>query len=427
MEKLPNKLIVFLWVAVLAVSCQFDHDESDESEIKIVNKEIYDLMKTNYFWNTDLPNINPYAYASPYDLMDTLRYSKYDRWSCILTRTEYESYFEQAIMVGHGLMTAEDKDHKIRIAFVYRNTKAYNAGVRRSWIISKVNGIEATADNISELLGAMEAGITNHFEFINTSGNTINLSLTKEVLNITPVIHYEVIPYADKKIGYLVFEDFIDAANEELREAFTSFNQAGIDEMVVDLRYNGGGSVDVADTLAGWLIGKSNSGQPFVHFVHNELQQKRNNTMNVPNNPHGLELSRIFFIGTKSTASASEMVINGVKPYLSHTLIVGSATHGKPVGMYTFMLNRYGYVVMPICFKYTNANDEGDFYDGLDATIAAEDDLTHDFGNPEESCLKAILSYIETGVLPLKSARLPVAPKLIVKNTSPINQFLKAY
>jgi carboxyl-terminal processing protease len=427
MDKLPNKLIFFFLAVILVASCQFDRSDDDGAEVKVVNKDIYDLMKSYYLWNNSLPNINPYAYANPYDLMDTLRYSKYDRWSCVLTKTEYESYFEEGVMVGHGIMTAEDQNHNIRIAFVYRNTRAYNAGVRRSWIISKVNGVTANADNITDLLGAMKEGVTNQFEFINTLGNTVDLSLAKEVLNITPVVYYEVIPYGNKKIGYMVFEDFIDVANEELNEAFTSFNQAGIDEMVVDLRYNGGGSVSVADTLAGWLIGKSNSGEPFVHFIHNELQQKKDNTMNIPENRHGLNLSRIFFIGTKSTASASEMVINGVKPYLDETIIVGSATHGKPVGMYTFYLNKYNYVVLPICFKYTNANNEGDFYNGLPATISAEDDLAHDFGNPEEACFKAVLAYIETGVLPSKAARLPVEQKLIVKSTSPINQFLKAY
>ncbi len=115
----------------------------------------------------------------------------------------------------------------------------------------------------------------------------------------------------------MVFQDFIDTAKVELDEVFNNFISAGVNEMIVDLRYNGGGSVDVAEYLAGWLIGKNHGNQPFVNFRHNANLQYRDTTMNLPANANGLALNRMFFIGTRNTASASELVINGVKPYVS--------------------------------------------------------------------------------------------------------------
>ncbi len=124
---------------------------------------------------------------------------------------------------------------KIRIAFVYRNTQAYNLGVRRGWIITKINGTDATPSNAFDLLGPPTSGRVNTITFIKNDGTTVDLSLTKSEIAITPVVHYEVIDQGNSRIGYMVFQDFIDTAKVELDEAFNSFIAAGINEMIVDL------------------------------------------------------------------------------------------------------------------------------------------------------------------------------------------------
>ncbi len=382
-------------------------------------------MEEIYLWYEHLPDVDPGSYSNPFDLMEDLRYQPYDRWSMVLTKTEYEQYFDAGKMIGHGFLLSIDDADNIRIAFVYRSTQAYNSGVRRSWIISKVNGTAANESNVLDLLGPSTEGLTNTIEFIDKLGATVTLDLTKEEIDITPVLDYRVIDQDETKVGYMVFQDFIDAGKAELDEAFISFAIAGIDEMVVDLRYNGGGSVDVAEYLGGWLIGKDYAGQPFINFVHNDNYTDWDTTINVLENNNGLSLDRIFFIGTSSTASASELVINSVKPYVE-TMLTGESTHGKPVGMYAFAFTYYNYVVLPISFKYTNANDEGDFYDGLAPDIIVDDDLTKDFGDPEEACLAAVLDYIETGTIPLKRKTTSLQSRLI-EQTRPINEYLKAY
>jgi C-terminal processing protease CtpA/Prc len=225
----------------------------------------------------------------------------------------------------------------------------------------------------------------------------------------------------------MVFQDFIDTAKVELDEAFNSFTAAGINEIIIDLRYNGGGSVDVAEYLAGWLIGRNHGNQPFVNFRHNANLAGMDTTLNLPANANGLALNRIFFIGTRNTASASELLINGVKPYITSDIVAGDTTHGKPVGMYAFPFNNYNYVVLPVSFKYTNANDEGDFYAGIPPELKAIDDLTRDFGDPQEESLKAILDYINTGSVQIKSTRQGMENTRIIGPDQGVRQYLKAY
>jgi carboxyl-terminal processing protease len=422
-----NKIFLLLLPAIMAISsCK--KDDSINPEIKAVNQGIYDLMKEVYLWNDHLPaSIDLSAYATPNDLMDALRYDVYDRWSTVLTKTEYNQYFVKGEMIGHGFKLGLDASSKIRIAFVYRNTQAYNLGVRRGWIITKINGTDATPSNAFDLLGPAESGRLNTITFIKSDGTTAELSLTKSVIAITPVLHYEVINQGNSRIGYMVFQDFIDTAKVELDEAFNSFTAAGINEMIVDLRYNGGGSVGVAEYLAGWLIGKNHGNQPFVNFRHNTNLQSMDTTLNLPGNANGLALNRIFFIGTRNTASASELLINGVKPYVTSDITAGDTTHGKPVGMYAFPFTNYDYVVLPVSFKYTNANDEGDFYQGIAPNLLAMDDLTRDFGDPQEESLKAILDYINTGSTQLKSTRHGMEKIRIIGPDKGVRQYQRAY
>lgn len=418
-------LLFWMLVFFMASSCRKD-DNFDNEPISQVNKGIYDLMKNVYLWYDELPELNPSLYSSPDALMEALRYTVYDKWSTVLTKTEYDQYFEKGQMIGHGFMLGADKTSKIRVAFIYRSTQAYNLGVRRGWILSRINGVAVTPENAFQLLGPSETGRSNTISFINAVGENIELALTKEVVSITPVVHYEVLHQGDTRIGYMVFQDFIDPAKAELDEAFNSFNAEGIDELVIDLRYNGGGSVDVAEYMAGWLFGKNYSNQPFVSFRHNLHLADWDTTLMIPANVNGLALNRVFFIGTRSTASASELVINGAKPYASSMILAGSTTHGKPVGMYAFPLLHYNYVVLPVTFKCTNANDEGDFYNGIAPDIQAEDDVTRDFGDAEEASLKSVLNYITSGTIPVATKSTAGSVRLIERDKG-AGQFLKAY
>jgi C-terminal processing protease CtpA/Prc len=328
-------------------------------------------------------------------------------------------------MAGHGFLLSKDNDENIRIAFVYRSTRAYTNGVRRGWIIKKVNGTTANSNNINDLIGPGEIGINNNFEFIDNTGGTVSLSLIKEVVKITPVLHSEVISAAGTKIGYIVFQDFIDNAMPEIDSTFNAFKNEGVDELIVDLRYNGGGSVDVAVHLAGWILGKTNPDETLINFQHNEKNRDLDTTFTVPLNTNAFDFDRILFIGTGATASASELIINGMQPYMDVTLI-GTPTDGKPVGMYVYVFNAYNYAVFPISFKYTNADKVGDFYDGLQPDILINDDVTRDFGDLDEEMLHAAVNYITSGGIPAITKKSTAGSRVILPGGS-LSNFLRSF
>ncbi len=421
--KLCCRCVVFIAVTVLFLNaCKIG---DDDSAIKRVNKEIYTLMKEYYLWYDFLPSSVDYGdYSDPQEFMDALRYEEKDKWSYVQTMEEYYQ-FSEGKMYGHGFAFGLDESENIRVIYVFRNTLIAKSGVKRGWIISKVNGTYVNAENISKLLGQSKAGVTNNFVFLDENGDQVNLTLIKEEINITPVLHYEVIEQGSKSIGYLVFEEFIRPAYPEFEEAFSYFNTQGIDELIVDLRYNGGGFVNVADTLAGWLIGKNYGNQVFTKTRYNNKYSQFNETSRVPSINNGVSLNRIFFIGTYYTASASELVINGISPYVD-VIIAGDSTHGKPVGMDGFRVGNY--IAWPVTFSYYNSLDKGDFYDGLPALLPAEDDITRNFGDPEESSLKAILDYISGEATPMKSERKKGSSlSRVILPDKPISPYSKAF
>lgn len=416
-------LALIIAYSVLFLSCK-DDNKNKNNHIESVNKEILEMMTEVYLWNNEMPtNVDPGDYSTPYEFMEALRYTQFDRWSTVLTEEEFSQYFEEGEMVGHGFMAGRDGSNNIRIAFVYPGTESAEKGVKRGWIISKVNNKDLTDTNFGSLFGENVAGITNNITFIDENGQPVALSLTKEIIELHPVIYHDILEQGSDKIGYIVFQDFIDAANSEINAAFTEFVNEDINELVIDLRYNGGGSSDVALNLAGWLIGKDFGGQPFLNYKHNNLLSSFLDTVYmVPSNTNGLSLDRIFFISTENTASASELMIKGVEPFVE-SITAGSSTHGKPVGMYAIPIQDY--VTLPVAFRYLNKDLEGDFYNGIPAAIPAEDDITRNFGDPEEASLKAILDYIDTGVS--KTTKSTSFRLEYILRKEAIGQFLKAY
>ncbi len=417
------KSLLVVALLVIIISCEKDNDK-DYDKVA-VNREIYFDMLDIYLWYEYLPAVNFADYATPELFLEALRYKPLDKWSVVLTKEQFNQYFEEGKMIGHGISLAVDEANKIRIAFVYRSTQAYNNGVRRGWIINKVNGTLATPSNVMSLLGEQEIGIRNNIEFLNEQNNPVTLNLTKEEISITPVLYYDTINWNSEVIGYMVFQDFIDAAKTELDEAFTFFSQTGVNDIIIDMRYNGGGSVEVAQYLSGWIIGKEFSGNPLVKFKHNIKNSRYDTTLNVPANANGFSLNRLYFIGTRSTASASELIINGAKPYVQ-VFLGGDSTHGKPVGMYALPLKSADFVLLPVSFKYTNADDEGDFYDGLVPNFLSPDDITKDFGNPEENSLESMLNYITTGTPSYKDEK-SAGKVTFIERTDPVGVYLKAF
>jgi C-terminal processing protease CtpA/Prc len=195
-------------------------------------------------------------------------------------------------------------------------------------------------------------------------------------------------------VGYVHFRNFVTPSVAALNTAFQQLRDQGASELVLDMRYNGGGLVSVAQHLAGLVGGAPLVGQVFVQFTHNDKQTSRNTTYSFEAKPQALGVSRLVVIATQASASASEAIINGLRPYMD-VKVVGERTYGKPVGQYGFEFCEK--VLYPVAFLVTNARGQADFFSGIPADCAAPDDVDRPLADAREASLAEALAVLRTG------------------------------
>ncbi|MCX7985969.1 MAG: S41 family peptidase [Bacteroidales bacterium] len=380
---------------VLLFSCS-------KEETEPVNVAVYNAMKDWYLWYEQIPTVDPQLYKSPTELLEAIKYKKLDRWSFIITSDEYQQYFVAGKYYGHGFGYGFDNKEQVRVIYVFKNSDLYPAGVRRGWIVKKINNTAVTPQNISSLLGENRAGIVNNFTFGRPENTDTTISSTKKEVPMDMVLLDTVYNTSVGKVGYLVLFSFIADAASELEQAFNRFVSAGINELIIDLRYNTGGFVNIGQLLASYIAGKNYPNAVWCSFIHNDKKTAKDTSLRLETKNNSLQLSRLFVITTRSTASTSEIIINGLRPYIS-VYTIGEKTEGKPVGMDVLTWKQHAYYLFPVSFKIVNKNGEGDYYNGLPVDAEVDDDMSHNFGNTNEECLKAALNYIEQGSFLLPS------------------------
>jgi hypothetical protein len=159
--------------------------------------------------------------------------------------------------------------------------------------------------------------------------------------------------------------------------------------------------VAVAQYLGGLIGGDRTSGEIFAQYVHNDKQSSRNNAIRFPRPASAFPLNRLIVITTKSSASASELIINALKPFIP-VIVVGENSYGKPVGQYGFRICER--MLWPVSFSVQNALGQGDYYDGFAPDCRAADDIGHALGDARETSLATALTYVATGACPSPSA-----------------------
>jgi carboxyl-terminal processing protease len=388
--------ILAVFLVVLTVSCE--KMDSDTQEDGLVNEAIYNTMQDYYLWYNELPNVDPFNYSSPYELMDALRVPQ-DKWSFVMNKAEYEMRFRQGVSAAHGYSVGSNGLGELFVIFVYPNSPAEKAGIQRGFQLLTINGREVSNTNYSSLIGSNEVGVVNTFEMRNNDDEIINITLSKELVTINPVLHSSVIPTSnDGNIGYIVFNEFIDTdtALHSIYEAFEMFQENNVRNLVVDLRYNGGGLNVIAELFANLISGKSAENEVMYYVNHNNKHSSDNDTTYFQSLPEGLNLDAVYYISTQNTASASELLINSTSPH-SNVTTIGSRSHGKPVGMYVFSFTAFEYVFAPISFQLLNSDDFGDYFDGLPVDYEVADNIAFQFGDLNEPCLAAAYQLITTG------------------------------
>lgn len=403
-----------------------------------------EYMNIYYYWYKDVFVANSRLNVEDYDIytfFDKMLYSR-DRWSWMCD-SEYYLNSESGVVSGtYGASLSQayeyHEDYDVKVRYVYPGSPFAEKGVTRGWTLTHIDG-KATMDLIrTDTFSSEYAKSPQTFTFRDVAGAehtftaTASQSLSTKSSLITRVFTAEDFPGLTEPVGYFLYMSFKVNFLNDISEAMETFRAAGVKTVILDLRYNGGGDSRASQLIIDYLAPESQTGKVYVHRVHNDLLSEMDERSLVrPRNEKGeyvgvhdpvtgkyikaapIGAERIYVITGDGTASASEMIANGLRPMMD-VKMVGDTTYGKPNGMYVLMYpgssedykmynnndySRLKWVFLPICFYNNNGAGEAIPDRGFVPDNYRPDDLYHDFG-VEEDNIKACLTDIVTGTWP---------------------------
>lgn len=399
------------------------------------------IMEQVYYFNDEPAQRAKYAsidlsrFADADELLDYLRYEPdlFDRgFSHLTTPAEEAQFNDEGQYVGLGFRTG-DGAGDLLVLSVYADTPAEAAGLARGDRILEIEGrtiaeIEA-AEGLAEAFGPRRVGLTLTLLVRKLGGAESMLDLTKAVVNIDTVPVYDVFSVGSDSVGYFYLDSFIGPANDALDQAFAFFLGQNVSKLVIDLRYNGGGFVSVAERLGNLLASHGHVGAIQFEQRYNQNLSRFDRTARFADIAGATDLETVVFITTDRSASASELIINVLDPYLD-VWVVGSDTFGKPVGQGGWDFCDDSRRLRAVAFETVNSAGFGGYFDGLAADCAAEDDLTRALGDQDEASLATALAVIEAEACPVTAEvepRLRGAPPAYTGRESLAERRLRAF
>jgi carboxyl-terminal processing protease len=372
-----------------------------------------------YLFPETLPTaLNPAGFTTVDDYIDgltaTARAQRKDRYFTYLTSIKEENaYYNSGSSAGLGVRLALDTSNRLVIAEAFENAPAANAGIQRGTEVVAIGTTAGNLRSVSAILAAQgTAGLTDALgpDTVGTSrvlqlsgvGGDRTVTVAKadfELQPVSPTYGAKVIDDGGTKVGYVNLRTFINTADPQLRAAFASFRAQGITQVIVDFRYNGGGLVSIAELMGNLLGGNRSTGEVFSYTTFRPEKSAENDVSYFAPQPQSINSTKIAFIGTGGTASASELVINAFVPYLRANVgLIGTNTYGKPVGQIALDKASCDDRLRVIAFALQNADRQGAYYDGLattvQATCRAVDDVTKPLGDPAEASTRQALDYL---------------------------------
>lgn len=399
-----------------------------------INSFIKLAMEDVYLWYKEMPEIDIIYELDSKKYFDKLLY-KEDKWSFITDDVEaLENSFEGVeTTFGYSLAFGRFSNTGnifALVEFVYPNTPASRAGLKRGDIIVLMNGADITDDIYRDLLYA--SNLTVNLGILGEGGISVDpkvISMTAEELTLNPVLIREIIEHEGYKIGYLFYAQYIGNFNSSLDSAFKLFQDQGVSDVIIDLRYNPGGTVSAAQHLTSSVAPLSavNGKKTLVTFQWNDKYQAYWQSRNITSQLRisfidttkiKMGLNKLYILTGGGTASASELTITGLKPYMDVTTI-GETTYGKYTASITLKPEDFyesesyyrefgNWGIQPIVIRYANSQGVTDFKDGFLPDIEVKDDLFAGIplGNKQEPLLKAAIEEITgTRVFALKKAQ----------------------
>lgn len=367
---LPNDIIV--------------NNDNENNQYIAHNRWTYEMMSKHYFWNKDIADSLSLDFSiSPKSFFDNLL-SKEDRFSWCEINENYNGED-----LGFQYQTYEVHGSKVNRVLYVTSDFLIEKGLKRGdYFIIKDDYIEV--------------GYLNNENFIST--NKININEITRGRNLAPTVSLDSIyTINDKRIGYFIYDQF--ESSTDVAQITIRLKNLGIDELILDLRYNPGGYVSTSKYLASMLAPKESLGKLYQLQRYNDIQTKEK----MDNGESGvdsvfldkgfitidrnLDLKRLVVLTTKNTASASESLIIGLRPYMD-VVTIGTTSCGKDVGSYTIADNRYKYQLQPITFRYYNALNDSTPTTGIIPDLEVADDLNHERGDVNEALLKTAINYL---------------------------------
>ena len=378
---------------------------------------VRDAMQDWYLWNNLLPNnIAVSDYDSPEALLaDLMRYSPddgngqpVDRFSFIGSAAADAAFFGEGRYEGFGFSSQQLAANDIRLTQVFANSPADLGGLARGQRIVEINGRTVAAIQAAEGIDAVLGTSPLTFLMEEPGGAQFTTTIARGIVTITPVPQYRVITASDgsgRMVGYLELASFIGTADAVLDTVFAEFVANGVNDVILDLRYNGGGLVSTANRLGDLLGGDVAENLVFsaTHF-NPDRAAAYDSTNFFDRLAASMSLSRLVVVASDRTASASELVTNSMVPHVAVT-IVGGSTFGKPVGQVGFEF--CGKILRPTAFKTVNADGYGDYFDGLPVDCPAVDDLSIAVGADADPNMVVAMGFLDTGACPV--AAVPTA------------------
>ena len=416
-----------------------------------------------YLWYDEITDQDPALYADPLDYFDILKTDAItssgnfrDRFHFTRDTEAWQELSQSGVATGYGatfLVVEPVPPREIIVAYVEPGSPAEAAGLMRGTEVLQIDGVDAVNGGTQADVDALNVGLRpsaanqgHDFTLRNYGESTdYTATLVSENITSTPVLSSLVMPTVSGNVGYLLFNDHIATAEQQLIDAIQQFDDADVSDLVLDLRYNGGGYLVIASQLSYMIVGSTaTSDRTFETLVFNDKHTVTNPVTNERLEPElfesetvglsaaagqtlpTLDLSRVFVLTTESTCSASESIINSLRGINVEVIQIGSTTCGKPYGFYP--QDNCGTTYFTIQFSGENDIDFGDYPDGFSPANAISnigepvtgcsvaDDFSVPLGDPDENMLATALSYRLNSVCPTANAT--VRQKLYLKAES---------
>jgi C-terminal processing protease CtpA/Prc len=353
-------------------------------------------MYTNYYWYADMPSKEELNFDdTPSDFFASLLSDKdgviYNQKKVVFSSIKQETSSTKAIAgtntYGFNFATYKNQAGKYYawILYVLPGSPAAKAGIKRGdWIIGNKSSYPNITSTNTFLSGsATSFTIANYVNGAFITRDSVSIEASR-VCESSPLLKDTVYSVGGKKVGYLMYCAFSsgpndnsdETYNEELKNVFKKFKSKNVTELILDLRYNGGGLMSCAQLLGSMIAPSSALGKTFCKYSYSDKMTKSNKTINFLESSkisaYNLNLKRMVIITGSGTASASEAIINCLSAYVgrSNVYLVGQKTIGKPMGTVSYGEDKgYGWIINPVCFKIYNKDDVSDYDDGFTPDI----------------------------------------------------------